>query len=181
MCTFKPSQDYYTLSSDRLYFTPIDQSLITVWESFFKDNPSLKFLGFKDSKDSSLEMSQLWISKQMERMNNNEFGQLAIFEKKSLDFIGFAGIIPRKINGLYDYEITYSLLAQYRGKGYATEASILFKEYMFLNTPVNSVISIIHIENEASKKVAIKNGMSIDDEIEFMNMPVFIYRKHRSG
>ena len=176
MSIIKPSQQYYELNSLRLSFVPLTKEHVSQWEVFFHDNPTERFLGFEGSPLNSLEKADFWINKQIERKENEEFGQLAIIEKSTGRFIGLGGIIPREINGQQEYEVTYSLLQNAWGNGFATETAVFFKDYMLANSNCTSVISIIHIENQASINVAIKNGMFISDEIVFMDMPVFVYK-----
>tara|TARA_R110002072_G_C7973360_1_gene535047 strand:- start:4795 stop:5331 length:537 start_codon:yes stop_codon:yes gene_type:complete len=176
MCTFRPEDSYYQVETERLAFIPLTKAHIKQWTAFFVDNSTERFLGFEGSDKSSEEKAEFWIQKQIDRKNKKEFGQLAIIEKISGEFIGLAGIIPRDIDGKEEYEVTYSLLFSSWGKGYATEAAVKFKEYMLENTAVASLISIIHKENDASIKVAKKNEMKISSEMTFMEMPVYIFR-----
>ncbi|MBL1281256.1 MAG: GNAT family N-acetyltransferase [Fluviicola sp.] len=176
MFTFKPEPSYYQIETERLSFVPLTEGHKLEWADFFIDNSTEHFLGFENSTKTAEEKAAFWVSKQIDRKNKHEFGQLAVIEKKSGDFIGLAGIIPRELKGVAEYEITYSFFAKVWGKGYATEAATTFKNYLFKNTTVKSVISIIHIENEASMKVAKKNEMVISDETSYMEMPVFIFR-----
>lgn len=176
MSIIKPTDNYYNLFTDRLLFVPLKEKHIDVWANFFVDNPTERFLGFEGSTKTPFEKAELWINKQIERRTNNEFGQLAIIEKKSGQFIGLGGIISRNINNKQEFEITYSILKNYWGIGYATELAIFFRDFMFIEKNCFSVISIIHVDNEASINVARKNGMSVSSETTFMDMPVYIFR-----
>lgn len=174
MTIIKPTNEYYNLNSERLSYVPLTSEYVNQWETFFHNNPTERFLGFEGSTKSALEKAQFWIGKQIERKKNGGFGQLAIIEKSTGNFIGLAGIIPREIESKQEYEVSYSLLQNSWGKGYATETAVSFKEFML--TKCTSVISIIHKENKPSINVAKKNGMSISGETTFMDMPVFVYR-----
>ena len=176
MSIIKPSENYYQLSSERLNFIPLTNEHVPLWEKFFHNNPTERFLGFEGSTQSAYEKAAFWIGRQTDRKKNNDFGQLAIIEKKSGQFIGLGGIIPREIEGKQEYEVSYFLLREAWGKGLGTEAAILFRDFMLNEANCESVISIIHIENQASINVAEKNGMQISLETTFMDMPVFVYR-----
>ena len=108
--------------------------------------------------------------------NNYEFGQLAIIEKKTGVFIGVGGVIYREINGKPEYEITYSLLKEHWGQGYGTELALYFQNLMLNTYKVESIISIIHEENKASINVAEKNELVFDSKMEFLKMPMLVYR-----
>ena len=66
-------------------------------------------------------------------------------------------------------------IRNYWNNGYATEAAIGCKEYAF-NNKVNSVISLIRPENKASIRVAEKNGMKYNEEIDRCGYLHRVYR-----
>lgn len=178
----KPLDSYYQFETDRLRFRPIEKSDIEHWLPFFDNNPSLRFLGMGASpyKDlSSLEKCMFWLNRQMDRKLKGQYGQLAVIEKDSGKFIGVAGLIYRNEMGVEnELEVTYSLLPDFHGRGYGTEAAKGFMNFAFNNVGLQTVISIIHQENSASINIAEKNGLSPDFQIDdYMGMPVIIYRK----
>ena len=178
---YKPLKSYYSLNSERLLFRPIVGRDVDLWLPFFDNNSTLHFLGMTSSYFkglSDVEKCSKWLGRQIEREKNQVYGQLAVIEKSSNKFIGVAGLIYRNEMGIEnELEVTYSLLPKYHGKGYGTEAATLFKNFAFNEIGLDSVISIIHQENDASKNVARKNGMSMEFEIpDYMGMPVYVFR-----
>lgn len=172
----KPAEQYYNQESKRLVFREIKIDDAENWATFFVNNPSQKYVGADQFPFPPLEKAQNWLSKQIERRENKTYGQLAVIDKSTNEFIGVGGIIERVAESSKDYEITYSLLPSSWGKGFATELAMHFKKYAFANIETDSVISMIHKENDASINVAVKNGMSISGETEFMGMDLFVYR-----
>ena len=64
---------------------------------------------------------------------------------------------------LQGYELSYQLFGtQHAGKGYTTEAVRLLVDYLFGRKRVNRMQLNIHPGNEASKRVAVKNGFSLE-------------------
>lgn len=181
--SYQPTSSYYHQESERLEFRALELSDIPLWLPFFEDEASLRFLGmnspaFKDL--SNEERATKWIERQIERKNNRVFGQLATIEKATGKLIGVSGLITRMEEDVYDeLEVTYSLLPEARGKGFATELAIHFKKRAFEKTRIKSVISIIHVDNMASINVATKNGMHLEKKLDYMSMPVGIYRVAR--
>jgi ribosomal-protein-alanine N-acetyltransferase len=172
-----PTSDYYNQTTDRLIFRSFEQEDIRRWEPFFIDNPTLVYLGAALFEHlSALEKSESWISRQIDRQKNNQFGQLAAIDKETGELIGVGGIIYRELEAGDEYEITYSLMPKAWGKGLGTELAVHFKNYAKNVVGLKSVISIIHVDNEASINVAKKNGMVKESEFEFMEMPVVVYR-----
>jgi RimJ/RimL family protein N-acetyltransferase len=65
------------------------------------------------------------------------------------------------MDGRFEIEVGYHLLREHWGKGYATEAARVFRNYGFETTETPSIISIIHPDNLPSQRVAIRNGMTL--------------------
>jgi len=173
----QPLESYYNQASERLTFRPFVEEDFVRWEPFFINNPTLEYLGATMFMNlTPLEKSTKWLGKQIDRQNKGEFGQLAVIDKSTGEFIGVGGVIYREIDGIDEYEITYSLFPKAWGKGLGTELAIHFKEYLKNTLRLSSVISIIHVDNEASINVAKKNEMVLDSEFEFLEMPVAMFR-----
>lgn len=63
-------------------------------------------------------------------------------------------------------EIGYWYFQTYRNNGYATEALKAVIDYMFKETDnINKIYAMFILNNEASKKVMLKAGMKIDEEL----------------
>lgn len=151
-------KSYFNHSSDRLDFRALTKDDIALWEPFFIDNDRLRFFGFDENK-SNHELSTDWIERQIQRYTESGLGMLAVIEKESEQLIGLCGIIPRDFEGQVLYEIGYSLMQSYWGKGFATEAA---KHFRTIGTHLgisNVFVSTIHPENIDSMKVAERNEM----------------------
>lgn len=172
----RPAKNYYSHSSDRLEFRSFSDEDVTAFLPFFDRDDYQKYLA-QDISIPAIERATEWINRQLQRQEELQFGQLAVIEKSTGKFIGVGGIIGRNnINGAEEYEITYSLIPEFWGKGYARELALHFIRFAKENLPIKSVISLIHPENNASIRVAESNGLALDGESEFMGMPVLIYR-----
>jgi len=82
----------------------------------------------------------------------------------------------QNVDGKKELEIGYSILPMYWGLGYAPEAAKKCKEIAKQNKWASHLISIIQIDNIASKRVAEKNGMHIEKTTVYHNNTVHIYR-----
>ena len=66
-------------------------------------------------------------------------------------------------NYLVGYELSYLLFGeQHAGKGYTSEAVQLLTEYLFAGKRTNRLQLNIHPDNEASRRVAQKNGYTFE-------------------
>lgn len=141
---------------------------------FFDKNDSLHFLGLDLSK-SHEELAEFWVKLQLERYQKYGLGHLAVVLKETRQLIGLSGIIPRIINGEDRFEIAYSIKPEFWGNGYATEAAMQMKNYGFQYASYKDFISIIDLDNEASAKVARKNGMRILFSTDYEGVAVNIF------
>ena len=100
----------------------------------------------------------------------------ALIEKNTGNMVGHCGFLKQNADNNGETAIAYSLLPQYRHKGYATEAAIKCRNYAFKNMLASSLISIISITNIPSQQVAVKVGMTIDKTTTYKGNEVNIFR-----
>lgn len=163
--------NYFNQQTERLVFRKLCKENIPIWTSFFENNDAIGYLGVDVSK-SSIVLATEWIEMQLWRYENQGFGHLAAISKEANEFLGLGGILPREIEGIQEHEIAYSFLAAHRGKGYATELAKCMLQYAQAYLDAPRFISIIHVENQNSERVAEKNGMTPGAMKEFNGMPV---------
>ncbi|MBU2865134.1 GNAT family N-acetyltransferase [Reinekea forsetii] len=92
------------------------------------------------------------------------FGFWIVEEKNTGAFVGRVGIW--KPDGWPGTEIGWGISKSHWGKGYATEAAEASMTWAFDNLEIDELISVIHPENEPSKKVAIRIGEKYKETIE---------------
>ncbi len=170
---------YFTQESDRLTFRKLTPEDVSHWVPFFENNDHLRFLGVDLSKDKET-LAKDWIFKQFERYENQGFGHLAVERKADRAFIGVGGIIPRELEGRIYYEIAYSLKKEFWRQGYGTELAQHMKYYGNQNIETDQFVSIIHVENIGSIRVAQNNGMKVLFSTQYLGMPVDVYGVERS-
>ncbi|MBX2945799.1 MAG: GNAT family N-acetyltransferase [Cyclobacteriaceae bacterium] len=163
--------------SERLFFRKIQSSDADQWFPFFTDPNN--HLYWPEERGTPEEECSKWFEKQAYRYENDLGGMNALIEKSSGLLVGYAGLLVQEVDGKQELEIAYSLLPTYWGRGYATEAAMKCKEYAFENDFAESLISIISLPNVPSQKVALKNGMTIEKQSLYKNIPVYIFRIFR--
>lgn len=168
----------YTLEeqeTERLKFRLLNIADFDVCIKLFEDIEVCRFLGV-DKIETPKERCRLWFEMTFERYKNDLGGQNILLDKNTNKIIGQCGLLVREMEEKKEIEIAYSILPEYRKKGFATESTEKCKNFAFENKFSESLISIIHTENINSEKVAKKNGMRKDKNIEFKGMLVNIYR-----
>jgi ribosomal-protein-alanine N-acetyltransferase len=161
-------------TSERLYFREISNSDFDDWLEFFKHPSSFEhWVAELEAPDIECEK---WFNRQAERYKNNEGGMNALIEKKSGKLVGNCGLLLQTVDDAKELEVAYSLLPNFRGHGFATEASYKCIDFAFKNNFSNSLISIISITNLPSANVALKNGMKIEKKTFYKGNSVNIFR-----
>lgn len=160
--------------TERLKFRLLLPSDFDAWLNFFKEPNAGKYMGIDPNKSPKVNCQE-WFEKNNNRYENNLGGMNALIDKHTNEFIGQCGFLVQEVDGITELEIGYSTLPHYRNKGYASEAAIKCRDYGFANGFADSIISIVHVENTKSEKVAQKNGMKVIKQTEFREMPVNIF------
>lgn len=164
-------------SSERLLFRKLLPSDFDDWLPFHQDPRSSEFWdGIPQDPNTACKQQ---FNRAFERYKFDLGGMNALVCKKTNKLIGLCGLLVQTVDDIEELEIGYSILPKYWKKGYATEAAIKCKEYAFSNNFADSLISIIHIDNIPSQKVAIANGMHLSKTTSYSNNPVHIYRVYK--
>lgn len=161
--------------TERLLIRPLQTADTKAWEAFFVNNPNLPILGLDDDR-SVQQKAQDWIAAQHKRYEENRFGHMALVHRETDRLIGQCGLLLQEVEGRPEIEIGYHILPEYWKQGYASEAAQFFRHYAFGNGISDSLISIIHLENVGSQKVAMNNGMRKTIVSTYREKPVDIFR-----
>ncbi len=157
------------LESKRLTTRFLNENDIQPWCEYFTDPDNCRFLPLPDVS-SIEEKASIMVNYAINRYKNNTLGLQALITKDTGELAGMCGLLVQEINGNMEIEVGYHLLKRFWGKGYATEAAQMFRDYGFNNSDTPTIISIINPLNEPSKKVARRNGMQLRGQnIAFRN------------
>ena len=95
---------------------------------------------------------------------DNGIGRWAVIDKKTNDFIGWAGlklITELTNNHVNFYDLGYRLIRKYWGQGIATETANASLAYAFDTLNANEVYAMADCENAGSNKVLSKAGLAL--------------------
>jgi ribosomal-protein-alanine N-acetyltransferase len=101
--------------------------------------------------------------------------QFAVVPRGEDTIIGYCGFFYHPEHGIEDIEIGYRLNPDYWNGGLTTEAARAVRDHGFRDRKLSRVISLIHPENVPSRRVAEKNGMSVEKRITFRGFPTLVY------
>ena len=165
----------------RLSFRLLKEEDFDLWLPLFEEAEAARFLGMDPTKPAR-ELCQLWFDKIFHRYENDLGGMNVLIDTKTNQLVGQCGLLVQTVEEEQRLEVGYSILPAYWGKGYASEASQKCKHHAFTEGLTDSLISIVHIDNIGSARVAQKNGMTIEKTLEdYKGMPVNIYAVSRLG
>lgn len=97
-----------------------------------------------------------WIAWARRSYRDNGFGLWAVIRRADERFLGDCGPMLQPVEGALIPEIGYHIVAAEQGRGYATEAARACLDWLFVNTPYDSVCSLVSLENGPSRAVAAK-------------------------
>jgi RimJ/RimL family protein N-acetyltransferase len=93
--------------------------------------------------------------------------------------IGYCGFFHQQVDETNEIEIGYRLHPDYWNQGLATEAATAVRDHAFGDLKLPRVISLIHPDNVASRRVAQKIGMRFERSTVFKGFPTQIFALNR--
>ena len=125
------------------------------------------------------EEVEAWIARQTEPYRGGA-GLLGVVLKDSGRFIGDCGLIWQQVEGVMEPEIAYHVRRDHQNRGYATEAARAIREHAFSTLGCDHVISMIRPENLASRRVAEKNGLTVDRTVFWRGYDHCVYQLRKA-
>jgi len=162
-------------TTERLEFRLLATSDFDAWLPLFKAENIVPFLGL-DPKLTVRERCEFWFNKAFARYENDQGGMNVLIDKTTGKMVAQAGLLIQNIEGVERMEVGYSVLPEHWGKGFAFEAAQKCKNFAFENNFVTSLMSMVHVDNLGSEKVAIRNSMTLEQYIDcYEGIPVNIF------
>jgi len=155
--------------TERLKFRLLKSEDFDSWVGLFKANNIAEYLQLNPRLSES-ELCTLWFEKAFHRYENDLGGMNVLIDKKTNRLVGQCGLLIQNIENIERLEIGYSILPEFWNQGFASESAMKCKNYAFENSFADSLISMIHIDNLGSEKVALKNGMTFEKKINSFNI-----------
>ena len=103
-------------------------------------------------------------------------GLLGMVLRETGELIGDCGPVWQEVEGISELEIGYHVHPAYQRLGFATEAARTVRDYAFQTLGVDHVISMIRPQNLPSRRVAEKNGLTVDRVIFWRDYDHCVYR-----
>jgi len=110
------------------------------------------------------EMTVAAIERNRARYREHGFGLWALVLKSDATIIGDCGVTYQCVDDVDELEIGYHLRHAYWKQGYATEAAVACRDYVFETLGRDRVTSWMRPDNVASRRVAERVGMRLEKE-----------------
>lgn len=160
--------------SERLHFRKIVPEDYDLWLPFYKNPKSTQYWDGLPKKPEEACKEQF--DTIFERYKKERGGMNALILKETNKLVGICGLLVQTVDGIKELEIGYSILPEYWRNGFAYEAAHKCKTFAFERNFSTSLISIIHIDNVLSQKVALKNRMKLEKTTVYKENSVHIFR-----
>ena len=128
----------------------------------------------------SREQTAAFLEKVRARDRDGLPSQFGVVVRADERLIGYCGFFPQVVDGIEELEIGYRIHPDHWGQGLATEAARAVRDYGFDDLKLPRLISLIHPENVASRRVAEKNGMTLEKETVFRGFSTIVYSISRA-
>lgn len=128
----------------------------------------------------SREQTAAFLDKVQARDRDGLPSQFAVGVRAHNRLIGYCGFFPQLVDEVDELEIGYRLHPAYWGQGITTEAARAVRDHAFNELRLPRVISLIHPDNAASRRVAEKNGMTPEKETVFRGFPTIVFSISRA-
>jgi ribosomal-protein-alanine N-acetyltransferase len=121
------------------------------------------------------EQTQAFVDKVIVWDRDGLPSQFAKIIRSSGALVGYCGFFHHEVDGKMEIEIGYRLDGNLWNRGLTTEAARAVRDHGFRDLKLDYVISLIHPENNPSRRVAEKKGMTLERETAFRGFPTFVF------
>ena len=161
------------IETDRIFLRPFCIDDIEPFAKICANPNVMRYIG--DGKPVSLDIIAEKIPEWIELYEKQKYGLMALVMKETNELIGFCGFIHQTVDEVEYIELGYRLDEAYWGKGIATKAAVSVRDYAFNALDIPMLISIIHHQNDSSKRVAKKVGLRLMKQTNFKNVLVDVF------
>jgi|SRR5579872_2852615 len=151
------------LETERLTLRPLTPEDVDDLAAIYADPEVMRYFeGIRSREQTRQEVEEV-----MKQYARTGVDFLATIHKENGRFIGRCGLLWQVIDSAQEVEVAYMIDRPYWGRGLGTEAARALKEHGFRDFGFRRLISLIDPENVASIRVAEKNGMHYERDVEF--------------
>jgi len=123
----------------------------------------------------SREQTTAFVEKVINWQRDGLPSQFALVTRSSGTLVGYCGFFNQVVDEIGEIEIGYRLHPARWNQGLATEAATAVRNHAFRDLGLPRVISLIHPDNIASRRLAEKIGLTHEKETVFRGFPTSVF------
>ena len=158
------------LETERLILREWRESDVEALASMYADAETMRFIS--DSGTATRDEAAQHVNDLMYHWESHGYGQWAVEERSSGDFVGRIGLTQRE-DFDRDVEVGWVVDRSRWGRGYATEGGSMSIRYAFETLGLERLVSVVAPDNAASRRVEEKLGLRVTIERESVYRPGF--------
>jgi len=162
--------------TERLLLRPFQSDDLDLFCEFFQNEGFLRFSSGPFSRERVAE----FVDKVMAWDRDELPSQYVITLRDLGSRIGYCGFFHQMVDNKSEIEIGYRLHPDFWGHGFATESARAVRDHGFGELKLERLISLIHPDNSASRRVAEKNGMAFERATTFKGFPAQVFAISRN-
>jgi RimJ/RimL family protein N-acetyltransferase len=163
------------LQTRRLILRQFQADDLDLFASFFANEGFMRFSSGPFSRERTAEL----INKIIGWDRGGLPSQFVVIIRETARTIGYCGFFHQEVDSISEIEIGYRLHPDHWNQGFATEAARRVRDHGFSDWNLTRVISLIHPDNAASRRVAEKSGMILEKETTFKGFPTQVFALSR--
>jgi RimJ/RimL family protein N-acetyltransferase len=171
MAASAPADRNVVLETERLILRHLTLDDTDAVFAVIGDPEAMKYYPQKFTREDAAR----WVTRSQERYRHDGYGLFAVVLKANGEVIGNCGVVRQDVEGESLLEVGYHFRRDYWGRGYATEAARGCMAYAFGHLKAEKVVSLILPENMPSRRVAERNGMTVERQVTFHDLPHLMY------
>jgi RimJ/RimL family protein N-acetyltransferase len=163
-----------TLETDRLLMRPFEERDLDEYAAIMAEPEVARYLGHEPmGRDDAWRSMAMFLGHERLRGWSNN----AVLETATDRLLGRCGLyMPEGWPGL---EVGWTLGRFAWGRGFATEAATAWRDWAFGVLGADELVSVIHVDNERSIRVAERIGHRRLRELEVRGHPCVLYGQRR--
>jgi ribosomal-protein-alanine N-acetyltransferase len=161
------------LETDRLILRLPQESDGEALAPIYADPAVMRYIG--NGATRTREQVDATVGWMIQQWEENGFGLYVAEQKSDRQVIGRCGLICQTIEEQREIELAYLFGSQSWGRGLATEAAMAIRDHAKGTLHIKRLISLVHPDNVASKRVAKKAGLSYEKTVELSAMAVELF------
>lgn len=160
------------LETDRLFLRELTLDDVDKLLRIFSDPEAMRYYPATKDREETVQ----WVDWNVKSYGEHGYGLWAAIRKDTMSFAGQCGLVmQRDVDESDEVEIGYSFVRAHWNCGFATEAAIACRDFGFRDLNLGHLVSLIHPDNGASKRVAEKVGMSFEKAIDRWGKRTHVY------